>query len=365
MALFQRKTKEPDAQEVAKAPDPEQLTAFNSLYLRAVNALFMFVKDFALDLKEIGSDRFRSDVDRLKADFNAQLLAAQLDRRFQAGCRDVGAFIERQKRYIDDREHELRDIIELLTTAMTSLNAENITFYQRVFDQSEKIDRISRLDDIKKIRHALQEEVAQMKALVSAKEAADAAQIDQLSSQVSELKNELEKAKQRGETDGLTGALNRGAFDAVITDLVSRREVSGKSFSLLMMDLDDFKGINDTHGHLTGDRVLVAFVQKCKGMLRGDDTIARYGGEEFAVILPGASLRNSVKKAKQICQAIAGTRYAIDETASGNYLSVTVSVGVSTLRKGDAAADVIERADRALYHAKNTGKNKAASEKQV
>jgi diguanylate cyclase len=365
MAFFQRNSKEPDAQKTAEPQDLDQLASFSSLYLRAVNALFMFLKDFALDLNEIGSDRFKEDVDQLKADFNAQLAATQLDRRFQAGCRILGAFIERQKSYIGDREQELRDIIDLLTTAMTSLNTENITFYRRVFDQSEKIDQISRLDDIKKIRHALQEEVTQMKDLVSAKEAADAAQIDQLSSQVSELKNELQKAKQRSETDGLTGALNRGAFDAVITDLVSRREVSGKSFSLLMLDLDDFKGINDTYGHLTGDRVLVAFAQKCKGMLRGDDTIARYGGEEFTVILPGASLRNSVKKAKQICQAIAGTRYAIDETASGNYLSVTVSVGVSTLRKGDTAADVIKRADGALYHAKNTGKNKVASEKQV
>jgi diguanylate cyclase len=367
MAFFQSKAKEPDpgALETAQAPDPDQLASFNSLYLRAINALFMFVKDFALDLNEIGSERFKSDVDQLKADFNTHMQATHLERRFKGGCRDVGAFIERQKRYLDDREQELRDIIDLLTTAMTSLNTDNKTFYQRVFDQSEKIDQISRLDDIKKIRHALQEEVTQMKALVSAKEAADAAQIDQLSSQVTELKNELQKAKQRGETDGLTGALNRGAFDAVIADLVSRREVTGNGFSLIMLDLDNFKGINDTYGHLTGDRVLVAFAQKCKSMLRGDDTIARYGGEEFALILPGASLRNSVKKGKQLCKAIAGTRYAIDESASGSYLSVTVSAGVSTLRRDDTVADVIKRADRSLYHAKNTGKNKVVSEKQV
>ena len=148
-------------------------------------------------------------------------------------------------------------------------------------------------------------------------------------------------------------------------DIFSRREVSGKGFSLLMVDLDNFKTINDTYGHLTGDRVLVALVQKCKGMLRGDDTIARYGGEEFAIILPGASLRNSVKKGKQICQAIAGTRYAIDEGAPGDYLSVTVSVGVSTLHKGDTVAEVIDRADRALYHAKGTGKNRVVSERQL
>lgn len=365
MAFFLRKPKESAPQDGEVRLDWDQLNEFNELYLRAVNALFMFIKDFALDLKEIGSDRFKGEVDQLKADFNAQVKATSMNSRFEAGCRDVSAFIERQKRYLGDREHELRDIIDLLTTAMTSLNTDNKDFYRRVFDQSEKIDQISRLDDIKKIKNALQEEVAQMKTLVSAKEKADAKQIDRLASQVTELKNELLKTKQRSETDGLTGALNRGAFDAVIADLVSRREVTGKGFSLLMLDLDNFKRINDTHGHLTGDRVLVAFSQKCKGMLRGDDIIARYGGEEFAVILPGASLRNSVKKAKQICQTIAGTRYAIDERVQDDYLSITVSAGVSTLRKGDTITQIIDRADRALYHAKGTGKNKVVSEKQL
>jgi diguanylate cyclase len=365
MAFFLGKPKSAASADAVVELDADLLADFNHLYLRAVNALFMFIKDYSLDLKEIGSDQFKSDVDQLKADFNAQLKVTQLERRFEGGCREVSAFIDKQKRYIADREHELRDIIDLLTTAMTSLNTDNKTFYRRVFDQSEKIDQISRLDDIKKIKNALEEEVTQMKALVTAKEAADTAQIDQLASQVTELKNELQKAKQRSETDSLTGAFNRGAFDAIIADLVSRREVSGKGFSLLMMDLDNFKAINDTYGHITGDRVLVALAQKCKGMLRGDDTIARYGGEEFAIILPGASLRNSVKKGKQICQAIAGTRYAIDESAQGNYLSVTVSVGVSTLRKGDTVADLIDRADRALYQAKETGKNRVVSEKKL
>ncbi|MDJ0780598.1 MAG: diguanylate cyclase [Desulfosarcinaceae bacterium] len=365
MALFSRKRTPCDTDPATPKPDAAQLADLSELYLRAINALFMFITDFALDIKEIGADRFKAEVDQLKTDFNAQLKSVHLDRRFQAGCRDVSAFIERQKRYIGDREQELRDIIDLLTMAMTSLNSDNKTFYRRVFDQSEKIEQISRLDDIKKIKVALQEEVNQMKSLVSAKETADAAQIDQLSSQVSELKNELQKVRQRSETDGLTGVLNRQAFDAVLADLVSRREVTGKRFSLLLLDLDNFKGINDTYGHLTGDRVLVAFAQKCKGMLRGDDIIARYGGEEFAILLPGASLRNSVKKGRQICEAIAGTRYAIDEGAPGDYLNVTVSVGVSTLRKGDTPVKLIDRADRALYHAKGTGKNKVVSEKQI
>jgi diguanylate cyclase len=131
-----------------------------------------------------------------------------------------------------------------------------------------------------------------------------------------------------------------------------------------MLDLDDFKAINDTHGHLIGDRVLVAFSKKCKDSIRGDDVIARYGGEEFAIILSGANLRNALARARQICSAVAATRYATcDGNCEQDYLSVTVSIGVTNFKKGDTAESLISRADKALYKAKRSGKNRAAVRK--
>ena len=134
---------------------------------------------------------------------------------------------------------------------------------------------------------------------------------------------------------------------------------------MLMLDIDNFKTINDTYGHSVGDRVLLAFAKKCKQFVRENDFLARYGGEEFAIVLPGSSLRNAAKRARQICKSIAAARYAIQDTGSGDVLKVTTSIGVSVKRKKDTAASLIDRADKALYMAKQSGKNRVVTEKKI
>ena len=94
---------------------------------------------------------------------------------------------------------------------------------------------------------------------------------------------------------------------------------SGSQLSVLMLDIDNFKKINDGFGHQIGDRVLVALARKCYGFIRNDDVMARYGGEEFVILLPNASLDNAVKKADKICKTIAQTRYALDDIEPGKF----------------------------------------------
>jgi diguanylate cyclase len=96
--------------------------------------------------------------------------------------------------------------------------------------------------------------------------------------------------------------------------------------------------------------------------VRSDDFLARYGGEEFTLILPGASLRNATKKARQLCRSIAAARYAADDSPKADAVSITVSIGVSTYQSGDTVKSLVDRADRCLYKAKAAGKNRAVSE---
>ncbi|MBT8370730.1 MAG: GGDEF domain-containing protein, partial [Deltaproteobacteria bacterium] len=135
--------------------------------------------------------------------------------------------------------------------------------------------------------------------------------------------------------------------------------------ALLMLDIDNFKSINDTYGHQTGDRVIIAIINKCRQSIRGEDFFARYGGEEFVIMLPGVSLRNAVKKAKYICKAIASTRYLIDDIPKSPSLTITISIGVSTYQKADTVSSLTQRADKALYLAKRAGKNCVSSEKDL
>ncbi len=333
----------------------------SDILVRGVEALLHFLKAFALDVKEIRSDHFKETVDELSQRFTSEEKPKRVELHFEHQKSKLLSFIESQHGYLDDREKELRDIIDLLSKAMANLDVGNREFYDRVHDQSEKMEQITRLDDIKKIKSALKQEVDQMREIVEIKKDQDRRQVKNLAGQVDILRQELEKARAKSMTDGLTGINNRESFDDTLMERIERCKIMNNTFCMLLLDLDDFKAINDTYGHLIGDRVLVAFAQKCRNTIRGDDFMARYGGEEFAILLMGTNMRNALKKARQICDTIASTRYATSGDQKDDYFSVTVSIGVSAYKKGDTPETLISRVDKALYTAKKRGKNCAVS----
>ena len=156
--------------------------------------------------------------------------------------------------------------------------------------------------------------------------------------------------------DGLTGLYVRRYFDARLDEEIQRSKRFGSEFSMVLMDIDDFKGLNDTHGHTAGDRMLRALADTVRGQMRAVDTAARYGGEEFAMILPRTSMVEAYNQAERIRQQIAGCHFSVE----GQVLSVTASFGIAAHPDGgaDGAEALIRLADRALYRAKRTGKNR-------
>jgi diguanylate cyclase (GGDEF)-like protein len=159
--------------------------------------------------------------------------------------------------------------------------------------------------------------------------------------------------------DGLTGLFMRRYFDARIEEEIERSKRYGTAFSVVMMDVDDFKSLNDAHGHLIGDRVLRGIANVVKSQMRGVDTAARYGGEEIAVILPRTELVNAYNVGERIRGAIAELRITTDSTPAQS-LRVTASFGIAAYPESKAAGgeDLVRYADRALYRAKKTGKNR-------
>jgi len=332
-------------------------------FLLTIRELLQLLKEFALDLKEINSDGYKEDISQLSEKFSTESKLRKMESRFDKGKKRIDAFIELQKKYLLDRENEFKDIIDILTGAMVTLDTENKEYNQKILKQSDKIEEITRLEDIKKLKKALIQEIEQIRETVKEKQSQDSTQLEILSNQVNNLSVELERARTESLTDGMTGIYNRKAFDSHISTLVEKNSVSRAPFSLLMLDIDNFKKVNDDYGHRTGDRVILAIIGKCRQSIRGEDFLARYGGEEFVIILPGASLKNASKRAEHICKSIASTRYYLDDAAGSATLSVTVSIGVSCLQKGDTVATVTGRADKALYAAKRNGKNCVFSEK--
>jgi len=339
--------------------------AKKGFYLDTIRALLLFIKDFSLDFEETGSDPFVKQIDGLSETFVTEKKMRAVETIFENYKKSIPAFIRGQKEYLNNREKELWDIIGLQRTAITTLDTENRDYNRRVYEQTKQIEVTTMLNDIKAMKRNLKKEVASIQATVRKKEEQDRQQMDVLSKQVSRLNVELKKFKTKAMTDGLTKAYNREAFDSYIRKLVDRNTIKQSSFSLLMLDIDDFKKINDGYGHQIGDRVLVALVKKCTEFIRDEDFLARYGGEEFVIVLPGASLRNALKKAQRLRKTIERTHYTTDKEKGDKGLSITVSIGASSFRKNDSVSTVIDRSDQALYQAKRTGKNRVASEKDI
>ncbi|MCG8425273.1 MAG: diguanylate cyclase [Proteobacteria bacterium] len=155
--------------------------------------------------------------------------------------------------------------------------------------------------------------------------------------------------------DALTGAHNKRYFIEFLEREIARCSRYSRPLSLLMFDIDHFKQINDSHGHLTGDYVLRELSRRLLGRIRKEELLARYGGEEFACVLPETDHEGAMHFAEQIRQIVAGEPFQYE----GDTFNVTVSVGVSTLtgENLDALA-FIKRADTNLYRAKHEGRNR-------
>jgi diguanylate cyclase len=364
--LFNFRKNEPEGPEPVNWPaEFERREERCEFFLLAARALLQCIREFALDIEELDSAGFKHGLTDLAETLGSEEKTRRLQTLFEGRKAGIGAFAQRQKDYLRDRESEFKDIIDILSKAMVTLDSENRDYNRSILEQSRRLEEITLVEDIRRIKQVLLQEVEQLREAVREKEARDGAKIEKLSQEVTVLNSALQSARSQSERDGLTGILNRRAFDRHLADLIARNTVKPQDFALLMVDIDDFKRINDTFGHLTGDSVLVAVVGKCRQAVRGEDKLARYGGEEFAITLPGASLRNAMKKGRQICEAIASTRYVLEGMPSKEAFALTVSIGVSCCRAGDTVASLVDRADKALYLAKGSGKNRAVSEKDL
>ena len=178
----------------------------------------------------------------------------------------------------------------------------------------------------------------------------------QLELQVRQRTHELEIANaelgRQAQTDALTGLLNRRVFDPMLVRLLGDARRTGRELSVLMIDADHFKRINDIHGHAVGDEVLRTMAGTLRGRLRPSDVIARFGGEEFAVLLPETAPSRALRVAQSLVDRMA-------KHADPVWGTVTVSIGVATCGDGlTAPEDLLRHADEALYRAKAEGRNR-------
>ncbi|WP_232305590.1 GGDEF domain-containing protein [Gilvimarinus polysaccharolyticus] len=165
-----------------------------------------------------------------------------------------------------------------------------------------------------------------------------------------------QQLKELATKDSLTGTLNRGSFFEMSQHLLLLSQRQKSSASFILMDLDHFKMINDTHGHFAGDNVLIHFTETIKDLLRKSDLIGRVGGEEFAIFLPDTEIDAAFQLANKIREVVDSTTLKIDDKE----ISYTVSLGVEVSKPNDqSVTELFKRADLKLYGAKDKGRNRA------
>ena len=173
------------------------------------------------------------------------------------------------------------------------------------------------------------------------------------------IKRYQEKIQAQATLDSLTELPNRRGFDLLAAQAMHEAQREPKPLTALLLDLDHFKALNDTYGHLAGDQVLIGFARDLQSCLRHADIVCRWGGEEFIVLLKDTDGETGLKVAEKIRQHVETQRYAYNDRA----LQLTVSIGLTTLQPDDTLHTLLSRADHAMYRAKQSGRNRTCVEK--
>ncbi|MBI5626206.1 MAG: GGDEF domain-containing protein, partial [Nitrosomonadales bacterium] len=282
------------------------------------------------------------------------------------------------RRAIADAERSLRDAIikqgmlkQSLSDAKTTLKSLMTTFIDRLGEITEstgdyhhKIEgyskKISKSSNLVELSHLLDDimqdtRIIQASALRSHEELADTRkQVQESEAKIRKLEQELSQVSELVREDQLTGALNRRGLDEAFEREATRADRSQTPICIALLDIDDFKRLNDTLGHYAGDQALIHLSNIIKEALRPSDSVARYGGEEFVIVLPGIGIEEAAATIERLQRELT-RKFFLHENER---VLVTFSAGVALRAAEESQEDVIGRADKAMYQAKKAGKNR-------
>lgn len=244
---------------------------------------------------------------------------------------------------------------EILGSARTALEDQDETLGD--FDRlNTNLEQAASSDDITQFRDIVREELKRARSIVESQRKRHAELKSDFAETMQMMESKLDAVRSAGSKDYLTECASRAALDFYLAAICKKAQVEQRLYSIAMIDLDDFKGINDLWGHQEGDNALGHFVKIMKRALPSRAFVGRYGGDEFVVVasMPEEDL---TRKMRSLLQTVRATKIKV-EGSDGATLSLSASAGVTEIRERDSLESVLRRADEALFTAKQRGKGR-------
>jgi diguanylate cyclase len=289
------------------------------------------------------------------------IMAQPLDMRViydaEVGLKEVLFKQSQVKHSLVEAQAVLKNMLTSFIDRLGVMSESTDKYHDKISTYAEKIDSANDLTSIRHIMEDLLHDTRSMQTdvLRSRDDLRDARkQADEAHRRVTELEAELSQLSDKVRADQLTGALNRRGLEEAYEIETARAMRSSSPLAVALLDIDNFKKLNDTQGHAVGDSALVHLVKVVKDLVRPTDTVARYGGEEFVVLMPETDLEGAIQVMQRVQRELT-KRFFLHNNEK---MLITFSAGVTLYRVGERRDDTIQRADQAMYHAKKSGKNR-------
>jgi diguanylate cyclase len=324
-----------------------------------VDELGKLVRALTDGLTELAEDQSwaRGQADALRANLDHEALSVRSVRAAADMLAQTRRHQEQLRGERDRARQALRALVDGLSSELDALGGQTGKFSEELVRCTDDLERADSRDQMTAVLHemlAASREVQSGVAEATARIAANREQAESLGQRVTQLEDELRKLSEQASTDALTQVANRRGLAQAFEIEAARAEREGKPLAVGLIDIDNFKKLNDSLGHAAGDAALKALATQVRTALRPVDHVARFGGEEFVVLLPATAIDQAQEVLTRVQRGMSMGLFMHE----GRDVLVTFSAGVTVWRSGETMDSAIERADGALYEAKRSGKNR-------
>lgn len=278
----------------------------------------------------------------------------------QQRLKDVIFKQSESKEHAVKAQRQMRELLATFIDRLAQMDESSAAYHGQLTDCA---GRIGQVRELKELQPLLQEVMAATQAMAQKSSAMRhelrelRQRADTANAEIERLRQALERTSAQARHDPLTGTLNRKGLDEALRREISRSLRSDAPLCVALLDLDDFKVLNDRLGHTTGDAALVHLTDVARAAMRPQDQLARYGGEEFVLILPNTTVEQGVQALKRLQRELSAHYFLSND----EHVLMTFSAGVTQLANDEESAVALQRADQAMYLAKRAGKNRVVA----